>query len=126
MEKVTTKKLALYSGRTHPSLAEEVATHLGQALGDPNIVEFANGEIRPRFAESVRGADCFVIQSHSSPVNHHIMEQLIMIDALQRASAKRITAVVPFFGYARQGALLVPAVGLLFGLLAIWASPFLL
>ncbi|RPI20763.1 MAG: ribose-phosphate diphosphokinase, partial [Actinobacteria bacterium] len=63
---------------------------------------FANGEIYIHFAESVRGADCFVMQSHSHPVNFHIMEQLIMIDALKRASAKRITAVVPFFGYARQ------------------------
>ncbi len=106
MEKVTTKKLAIYSGRTHPALAEEVATHLGQGLGDPNIVEFANGEIRPRFAESIRGSDVFIMQSHygidGRSVNDSIMEQLIMIDAAYRASAKRITAVVPFYGYARQ------------------------
>ncbi len=106
MEKVTTKKLAVYTGRTHPALAEEVATHLGQALGDPNIVEFANGEIRPRFAESVRGADMFIMQSHygvdGRSVNDSIMEQLTMIDAAYRASAKRITAVCPFYGYARQ------------------------
>ena len=63
MEKVTTKRLALYSGRTHPALAEEVAEHLGIELGDPNIVEFANGEIRPRFAESVRGSDVFIMQT---------------------------------------------------------------
>ena len=106
MEKVTTKKLALYSGRTHPALAEEVATHLGQGLGDPNIVEFSNGEIRPRFAESVRGSDVFIMQSHygidGRSVNDSIMEQLTMIDAAYRASAKRITSVCPFYGYARQ------------------------
>ena len=106
MEKVTTKKLAIYSGRTHPTLAEEVATNLGQALGDPNIVEFANGEIRPRFTQSVRGADMFIMQSHygvdGRSVNDSIMEQLTMIDAASRASAKRITAVCPFYGYARQ------------------------
>jgi ribose-phosphate pyrophosphokinase len=106
MEKVTTKRLALYSGRTHPELAEEVATHLGIELGHPNIVEFANGEMRPRFAESVRGTDVFVIQSHYGverhSINDSIMEQLIMIDAASRASAKRITAVCPFYGYARQ------------------------
>jgi ribose-phosphate pyrophosphokinase len=106
MEKVTTKRLALYSGRTHPELAEEVAAHLGIELGHPNIVEFANGELRPRFAESVRGTDVFVIQSHygveGRSINDSIMEQLIMIDAASRASAKRITAVCPFYGYARQ------------------------
>ena len=106
MEKVTTKKLALYSGRTHPELAHEVAQHLAQPIGDANIVEFANGEIRPRFAESVRGSDVFIMQSHygvdGHSVNDSIMEQLVMIDAAYRASAKRITAVCPFYGYARQ------------------------
>jgi ribose-phosphate pyrophosphokinase len=106
MEKVTTKRLALYSGRTHPELAEEVARHLGLELGHPNLVEFANGEVRPRYAESVRGSDVFVIQSHygvdGRSVNDSIMEQLVMIDAAYRASAKRITAVCPFYGYARQ------------------------
>jgi ribose-phosphate pyrophosphokinase len=106
MEKVTTKRLALYSGRTHPALAADVARHLGIELGHPNLVEFANGEVRPRFAESVRGSDVFVIQSHygvdGRSVNDSIMEQLVMIDAAYRASAKRITAVCPFFGYARQ------------------------
>ncbi len=105
-EKVTTKKLALYSGRTHPELATDVARHLGTELGHANLVEFANGEVRPRFAESVRGADVFIIQSHygmdGHSVNDSIMEQLIMCDAAYRASAKRITAVCPFYGYARQ------------------------
>lgn len=106
MEKVTTKKLALYSGRTHPELAQEVAQHLAQPVGDANIVEFSNGEVRPRFAESVRGSDVFIMQSHygigDHSVNDSIMEQLTMIDAAYRASAKRITAVCPFYGYARQ------------------------
>ena len=106
MEKVTTKRLSLYTGRTHPSLALEVAEHLGITLGDANIVEFANGEIRPRFTDSIRGGDVFIMQSHfgtdAGSINDSIMEQLIMIDAAQRASAKRITAVCPFYGYARQ------------------------
>ncbi len=106
MEKVTTKRLSLYTGRTHPQLAQEVADHLGVELGDANIVEFANGEIRPRFADSIRGGDVFVMQTHhgfnGQSINDSIMEQLIMIDAAHRASAKRITAVCPFYGYARQ------------------------
>jgi len=106
MEKFTTKRLALYSGRTHPALADEVAEHLELLMGNPNIVEFSNGEIRPRFAESVRGSDVFIMQTHfgcnGRSINDSIMEQLIMIDAAHRASAKRITAVCPFYGYARQ------------------------
>ncbi|HEY4332374.1 MAG TPA: ribose-phosphate diphosphokinase, partial [Ilumatobacteraceae bacterium] len=106
MEKVTTKRLSLYSGRTHPALAEEVAEHLELLLGNANIVEFANGELRPRFGESVRGTDVFIMQTHcgttTHSINDSIMEQLIMIDAAHRASAKRITAVCPFYGYARQ------------------------
>jgi ribose-phosphate pyrophosphokinase len=106
MEKVTTKRLSLYSGRTHIALAQEVAECIDVELGDPQLVDFANGEIRPRFAESVRGTDVFVMQTHygcdGRSINDAIMEQLIMIDAAQRASAKRITAVCPFYGYARQ------------------------
>lgn len=106
VDKVTTKKMALYSGRTHLALANEVAGYLGIELGEPNLVEFANGEVRPRFGESVRGSDVFIMQSHfgcdGRSINDSIMEQLIMIDAAQRASAKRITAVCPFYGYARQ------------------------
>ena len=106
IDKVTTKRMALYTGRTHPQLAEEVAQHLEVQLGEANIVEFANGEIRPRFGESVRGGDVFIMQTHCGAdgrsVNDSIMEQLIMIDAAYRASAKRITAVCPFYGYARQ------------------------
>ena len=92
----------IFSGSANLPLAEDVAEILGEKLGAVELSSFANGEIYVRYKKSVRGADCFVIQSHSRPINHHIMEQLIMIDALQRASAKRITAVVPFFGYARQ------------------------
>ncbi|KRO49342.1 MAG: ribose-phosphate diphosphokinase [Ilumatobacteraceae bacterium] len=106
IDKVTTKRMALYSGRTHPVLAQEVAAHLEVQLGDANIVEFANGELRPRFGESVRGGDVFIMQTHCSTegrsINDSIMEQLIMIDAAYRASAKRVTAVCPFYGYARQ------------------------
>jgi ribose-phosphate pyrophosphokinase len=106
LERATTKRLSLFTGRTHPTLAEEVAAHLGIDLGDANIVQFANGEIRPRFSDSIRGGDVFVMQSHYGTevgsINDSIMEQLIMIDAAQRASAKRITAVCPFYGYARQ------------------------
>jgi ribose-phosphate pyrophosphokinase len=106
MEKVTTKRLALYSGRTHPDLAAEIASHLNIELGTGNLVQFANGEVRCSFGESVRGNDVFIIQSHygidGRSVNDSIMEQLIMIDAAYRASAKRITAVVPFYGYGRQ------------------------
>ena len=106
MEKVTTKRLALYTGRTHPALAQEVATHLNIELGNANLVEFANGEVRCSFGESVRGTDVFVMQTHfgvdGRSVNDSIMEHLIMIDAAKRASARKVTAVIPYFGYARQ------------------------
>jgi len=96
------KRLVLASGRGHPELAEEIATLLNTELVPTTSYNFANGEIFVRFDESVRGVDAFVIQSHSAPINDQLMEQLIMIDALKRASAKRITVVSPFFPYARQ------------------------
>ncbi|MCU7823152.1 ribose-phosphate diphosphokinase [Kitasatospora sp. DSM 101779] len=96
------KKLKLFSGRAHPELAEEVARELDTELVPTKALDFANGEIYVRFLESARGADCFVIQSHTAPINQWIMEQLIMIDALKRASAHSITAILPFYGYARQ------------------------
>ena len=102
MERPSRKRLMLFTGSANPKLAEEVAMLLDVDLGRVERGTFADGEIYIRFLDSVRGADCFVIQSHSYPINEHIMEQLIMIDALKRASAKRITAVVPFYGYARQ------------------------
>lgn len=96
------KKLMLFSGRAHPELAEEVAHQLGVGLVPTKAFDFANGEIYVRFQESARGADCFLMQSHTAPINKWIMEQLIMIDALKRASARSITVIVPFYGYARQ------------------------
>ncbi|MGN6331357.1 MAG: ribose-phosphate diphosphokinase [Motilibacteraceae bacterium] len=96
------KKLMLFSGRAHPELADAVAEELGTSLTPTAAYDFANGEIFVRFEESVRGSDAFVLQSHTAPLNKWIMEQLIMIDALKRASAKRITVVIPFYGYARQ------------------------
>jgi ribose-phosphate pyrophosphokinase len=96
------KKLMLLSGRAFPELTAEVAGYLGIEPAPTTLYDFSNGEIFVRFLESVRGCDAFVLQSHTSPINHWIMEQLIMVDALKRASARRITVVAPFFGYARQ------------------------
>jgi ribose-phosphate pyrophosphokinase len=96
------KKLMLFSGRAYPELAQEVAANLDIEPTPTAAYDFANGETFVRFLESVRGSDAFVIQSHAAPINQWIMEQLIMVDALKRASAKRITVVAPFFGYSRQ------------------------
>ncbi len=106
MELVTKKRMHLLSGRANPELAADIATQLGVELDDPGLVNFANGEIKCRPAESLRGGDVFIIQSHAAcetmSVNDAIMEHLIMVDAARRASAKRITAVAPLYGYARQ------------------------
>jgi ribose-phosphate pyrophosphokinase len=96
------KRLLVISGRAFPGLAEEIAGCLGIDTTPTRLFDFANGEIFVRFLESVRGCDVFVVQSHTGPINQWIMEHLIMVDALKRASAKRITVVAPFFGYARQ------------------------
>jgi ribose-phosphate pyrophosphokinase len=96
------KRLVLVTGRANTELAEQVAENLGTELLPTDLYNFANGEIYVRFGESVRGADAFVMQSHCAPINDWVMEQLIMIDALKRASAKRITVIAPFFPYARQ------------------------
>ncbi|MFT3888960.1 MAG: ribose-phosphate diphosphokinase [Arachnia sp.] len=96
------KHLMLFSGRAYPELAQEVAELMDTELVPTRALTYANSEIYVRFEESVRGCDAFVIQSHTSPVNEWIMEQLIMVDALKRASAKRITVVAPFYPYARQ------------------------
>jgi ribose-phosphate pyrophosphokinase len=96
------RKLELMSGRSNRPLAEEIAKHLGVELGEPNLREFANGEIYCRYDTSIRGADVFIIQTHSRPVNDSLMEQLIMIDAAKRASAKTVTAICPNYAYARQ------------------------
>ncbi len=96
------KKMMLFSGRAYPELGRKIADYLGIEPTPTTLFDFANGEIFVRFLESVRGCDAFVVQSHTSPINQWIMEHLIMVDALKRASAKRITVVAPFFGYARQ------------------------
>ena len=96
------KRMVILAGRSHPELAQAVADELNSELVPTRAYNFANGEIFVRFEESVRGCDAFVIQTHTAPVNEWIMEQLLMVDALKRASAKRITVVAPFYGYARQ------------------------
>ncbi len=101
-KRTTEKQLMLFSGRAHPVLAEEVADLLGTKLTPTSAYDFANSEIYVRYEESVRGSDAFVIQSHTAPINQWLMEHLIMVDALKRASAKRITVVMPFWGYSRQ------------------------
>ena len=108
MDIVSRKRMMVFSGGANEPLAKEVTDVLGTKLGKIERSKFANGEIYVRPLDSVRGADCFVIQSHSHPINDNIMEQLITIDALKRASARRITAVVPFFGYSRQDKKVLP------------------
>src|SRR3954449_3464250 len=102
MESVSKKKLILVAGRGHPELSTEVAEHLQVPLGDCMLSTFANGEIYCRYGENIRSADVFVFQTHGGSINDLLMEQLIMIDAAKRASAKRITAVCPLYGYSRQ------------------------
>jgi ribose-phosphate pyrophosphokinase len=102
VEIVTKKKMMLFSGTTHPELAQEIADNLGVPISTAKMSRFADGEIYFRSEESVRGVDVFIIQTHADPINESIMEQLVMLDAMKRASAKRITAVVPYYGYSRQ------------------------
>jgi ribose-phosphate pyrophosphokinase len=102
VETVTKKKLFVVAGRGHEELSTEVATCLKVPLTSIALSTFANGEIYCRYGENIRGGDVFVFQSHADPINENLMEQLVMIDAAKRASAKRITAVAPFYGYARQ------------------------
>jgi ribose-phosphate pyrophosphokinase len=102
MEVITKKRLILVAGRGHEELSTEVAEHLQVPLGECVLSTFANGEIYCRYGENIRSADVFVFQTHGGSINDLLMEQLIMIDAAKRASAKRITAVCPFYGYARQ------------------------
>jgi ribose-phosphate pyrophosphokinase len=102
VKKPNVKHLMLFSGRAYPELAQEIADLLKVEIVPTRALNYANSEIYVRFEESVRGSDAFVIQSHAAPVNEWLMEQLIMVDALKRASAKRITVVAPFYPYARQ------------------------
>ena len=96
------KNIKLFTANSNPKLAEEIAKQLNLELGEASVGRFSDGEIFVNIGETVRGSDVFVIQSTSSPINDNLMEMLIMIDALRRASAGRITAVIPYFGYARQ------------------------
>ena len=102
MKEVTRKRLMIFSGRSYPELGRQIAGHLGIGLGKVELKTFSNGELYVRYEESVRGSDAFVVQTCSEPINDHIMELLLMIDALERASAKRISAVIPYYGYSRQ------------------------
>lgn len=102
LKRATEKNLMIFSGRANRQLAEEVAYQLGTNLVPTSAYEFANSEMYVRYEESVRGSDAFVLQSHAAPVNEWIMEHLLMVDALKRASAKRITVVMPYYGYSRQ------------------------
>jgi ribose-phosphate pyrophosphokinase len=94
--------LKLFSGNAHPALAKEIAKELGTTVGEASVGRFPDGEVEVKIAENVRGADCFIIQPTSYPANDNLMELLLMVDALRRASAWRITAVLPYFGYGRQ------------------------
>ena len=102
MELVTKKKLTFVAGRGHEELSSDVAAALEVHEAEAVLSTFANGEIYCRYGENIRGSDLFVFQTHCDPINDRIMEQLVMIDAAKRASAKRITAVIPFYGYSRQ------------------------
>lgn len=96
------KALKVLTGNAHPVLAQEICGHLGQPLTESDVRKFSDGEIFVEIKENVRGADAFIVQPTSTPVNDHLMELVIMVDALRRASARRITAVIPYYGYARQ------------------------
>jgi ribose-phosphate pyrophosphokinase len=102
VELVSKKTLMLFAGQGNDELTSEIAKCLDVPLGDVKLSTFASGELYARYGESIRGADVFVVQSHCEPINDRIMQQLLMIDAAKRASARRITAVCPFYGYARQ------------------------
>jgi ribose-phosphate pyrophosphokinase len=102
IRQATSKSLMLFTGRAYPELAEEIGGHLGVTPTPTTAYDFSNGELFVRFQESVRGSDAFIVQSHTRPINKWLMEQLLMVDAAKRASAKRITVVAPFFPYARQ------------------------
>ncbi len=95
-------RLQVFAGTAHPALAQGIADHLGRPLAAATVNQYKNGETRVSIDESVRGSDVFVVQPTCHPVNHHLMELLIMIDAIKRASASRITAVMPYYGYAKQ------------------------
>src|SRR5712675_322798 len=94
--------MAVFSGRANPQLAHDIARHLSVPLGRADVDRFSDGEVMVELMDNVRGRDVFIVQSTCPPANDHLMELLLMVDACRRASAARITAVVPYFGYARQ------------------------
>src|SRR3989337_2363849 len=96
------RELKLFTGNSNPALAQEIADFLGIPLGEATVTTFSDGEILVRIEENVRGMDVFLVQSASDPVNKNIMELLIMLDGLRRASASGVAAVLPYYGYARQ------------------------
>jgi len=102
MRKASSAPLLIFAGNSNRGLAEKIAAYLGVSLGDCEVGRFPDGEIRVKIHSDVRGADVFIVQSTCTPVNDHLMEILIMADAFRRASARRITAVIPYFGYSRQ------------------------
>ncbi|NCX44609.1 MAG: ribose-phosphate diphosphokinase, partial [Betaproteobacteria bacterium] len=101
-DSVAQEGLTIFTGNAVPKLAADIAAHLRVPLGRATVGRFSDGEVMVEILENVRGRDCFVLQSTCAPTNDHLMELLIMVDALKRASAGRITAAVPYFGYARQ------------------------
>jgi ribose-phosphate pyrophosphokinase len=103
-------RMKLFSGNSNPALAQSVTSYLGVPLGRARVERFSDGEIQVEIQENVRGLDCFVLQSTSAPANRHLMELLIMVDALRRSSARRVTAVIPYYGYARQDRKVAPRV----------------
>jgi ribose-phosphate pyrophosphokinase len=104
------QRMKLFHGNSNPALAEAVAKYLGVPTGRARVTRFSDAEIQVEIEENVRGLDCFVLQSTCAPANRHLMELLIMVDALRRSSAKRITAVIPYYGYARQDRKVAPRV----------------
>jgi ribose-phosphate pyrophosphokinase len=103
-------ELEIFTGNSNPALAREVCEHLSARLGEAEVGRFPDGEVMVEVRENVRGGDCFVLQSICTPPNENLMELLLLMDALRRASAKRITAVIPYFGYARQDRKVAPRV----------------
>jgi ribose-phosphate pyrophosphokinase len=103
-------RMKLFSGNSNPALSEAVGSYLGLPLGRARVERFSDGEIAVELQENVRGLDCFVLQSTSAPANRHLLELLFMVDALRRSSAKRVTAVIPYYGYARQDRKVAPRV----------------
>ena len=109
MDVTPSKRLRLFSGRSHPQLAKAIAAALGTELGGIQLETFADGDLYCRYTESVRGADVFLVQTAVAPVDAHLIELIMMIDAARLASAKRITVVIPRFFYARQDRKSAPA-----------------